>query len=245
MAKSASTAPVSDRIAQLRQTIDYHNRLYYQAATPEISDREFDRLLEELTELEKEHPELITPDSPTQRVGGAPIDKHQSVAHSVPMLSIENSYNPEMLRDFDKSVRKLLGAKLAVEYCVELKIDGVAMSIRYENGTLVVGATRGDGEQGDDVTHNLRTMPDVPIRLRGQSLPGVFEARGEIYMTRAELIRINRDRASRGEEAYANCRNLAAGTLKLLDPKIFQTRKLCFFAYALGATEGFNATTHQ
>ncbi|MFO0936594.1 MAG: NAD-dependent DNA ligase LigA [Gemmataceae bacterium] len=232
----------SQRAAELRKEINRHNRLYYQDATPEISDREFDRLLEELTRLERDHPELQTPDSPTQRVGGAPIDEFRSVTHRVPMLSIDNSYNADDLREFDASVRKLLGE--APAYVVELKIDGVAMSLSYEQGRLVTAATRGDGERGDDVTHNLRTIPDVPLVLETTSPPALFEVRGEVYLTRADLVRINRVRVENGEEPYANCRNTAAGSLKLLDPRESAKRKLRFFGYALGAVEGVAVTSH-
>ncbi|HJZ91819.1 MAG TPA: NAD-dependent DNA ligase LigA [Gemmataceae bacterium] len=231
------------RAAELRRLIDHHNRKYYVDSAPEISDREFDRLLEELQQIEKSHPELAAPDSPTQRVGGAPIDEFRSVRHRVPMLSIDNTYNPTELREWDKTTRKLLGGETPC-YVVELKIDGVAMSLTYENGLLTVGATRGDGERGDDVTHNLRTMPDVPLRLSADKPPKLFEARGEVYMTRAELIRINRARVEAGEKPYENCRNLTAGTLKLLDPKQSAGRKLRMFAYELGAVEGLGIKSH-
>jgi DNA ligase (NAD+) len=231
------------RAAQLREQIDHHNRKYYVDAAPEISDREFDRLLEELQQIEREHPELITPDSPTQRVGGAPIDEFRTVKHRVPMLSIDNTYNANELREWDKSTRKALGGEQPV-YIVELKIDGVAMSLTYENGLLTVGATRGDGERGDDVTHNLRTMPDVPLKLHADKPPKLFEARGEVYMTRNELIRINRGRVEAGDKPYENCRNLSAGTLKLLDPKASAGRKLRLFTYALGAVDGVTVKSH-
>jgi DNA ligase (NAD+) len=234
----------AQRAAELRQLIDHHNRKYYIDAAPEISDREFDRLLEELQKLEAAHPELSTPDSPTQRVGGAPIDEFRTVRHRVPMLSIDNTYSPNELREWDKSTRKLIGGE-AVTYVVELKIDGVAISLTYEDGLLTVGATRGDGERGDDVTHNLRTMPDVPLRLTADKPPKLFEVRGEVYMTRAELIRINRARVEAGDKPYENCRNLTAGTLKLLDPKQSSGRKLRLFTYALGAVDGLAITSHR
>ena len=234
-----------ERAEQLRQTIDYHNRKYYQDAAPEISDREFDRLLEELQTIERDHPELITPDSPTQRVGGQPIDEFHTVPHRVPMLSIENTYNAEDLHDWDRSLRKLLGETEPIVYIVELKIDGVAISLTYIDGLLQVGATRGDGERGDDVTHNLRTMPEVPLRLNTTNPPALFEARGEVYMTRADLIRMNRLRVERGEKPYENCRNLTAGSLKLLDPKQSAERKLRLFAYELGAIDGLPISSHR
>jgi DNA ligase (NAD+) len=228
----------------LRRQIDYHNFKYYVDARPEISDREFDRLLEELKKIEAAHPELVTPDSPTQRVGGQPIEGFRTVRHRVPMLSIDNTYNADELREFDKRVRKALAKGEAVTYVVEPKIDGVAMSMTYERGAFTVGATRGNGEEGDDVTHNLRTINGLPLRLRGAHPPALFEARGEVYMTREELARINRDRAEKGLEPYANPRNLTAGTLKLLDPRQTAERHLRVFAYGTGAVEGVEIMTH-
>lgn len=233
----------AERIAALRRQIERHNYLYYVDAKPEISDREFDKLLEELKKLESEHPELITPDSPTQRVGGQPIEGFKQVRHRLPMLSIDNSYSADDLREFDARVRRGLGGE-KVTYVVELKIDGVAMSLTYEDGRLTVGATRGDGERGDDVTHNLRTIPEVPLRLHTTKPPRVFEARGEVYMTRAELVRINRERKDAGLEPFMNPRNLSAGTLKQLDPRETARRKLRLFAYALGALDGIEVKTH-
>ncbi len=230
-----------ERIAELCKLINHHNRLYYVDAKPEISDRAFDRLLEELTTLEQKHPEFCSPDSPTQRVGGEPIAGFATVRHREPMMSIDNSYSADDLREFDKRIRKLLQGE-AIKYVVELKIDGVAMSLTYIKGAFEVGATRGDGEQGDDVTHNLRTIHDVPLRL--PKSPAHFEARGEIYMTRADFARYNRGRAERGLEPAANPRNLSAGSLKLLDPRECGRRRLRFFAYALGPCEGVEVATH-
>jgi len=234
----------SARATELRRQITHHNHRYYVDAAPQISDREFDKLLDELKKLEVEHPELVTPDSPTQRVGGAPIDGFTTVTHRMPMLSIDNTYNANELREFDRSARKLLGGD-EIQYVVELKIDGVAMSITYENGLLTSGATRGDGEHGDDVTHNLRTINGVPLSLHTDKPPALFEVRGEIYMTRAELVRINRERTEAGEKPYENPRNLSAGTLKLLDPRLCAQRRLGLFAYALGAVEGVTIRSHM
>src|SRR5438552_167881 len=234
----------ASRIAELRRKIDRHNHLYYVEAKPEISDRGFDRLLEELQALESQHPDLVTLDSPTQRVGGQPIAGFRTVRHREPMLSIDNTYNPGELREFDARVRRLLGDE-PVTYVVELKIDGVAMSLTYEGGAFTVGATRGDGERGDDVTHNLRTIREVPLRLRSDDPPALFEARGEVYMTRADLIRVNRQREEAGEEPYANPRNLAAGSLKMLDPRQSAQRRLRFFSYGLGAVEGVRTNSHN
>ncbi len=229
------------RAEELRRLIDHHNRLYYVEAKTEISDCDFDRLLEELKSLEEAHPELATPDSPTQRVGGQPVDGFATVRHREPMLSIDNSYNAADLQEFDKRVKKLLKGE-AVRYVVELKIDGVAMSLAYRDGRLEVGATRGDGEQGDDVTHNLRTMHDVPLKL--PESPALFEARGEVYMTRADFAKYNQTRVAKGLEPAANPRNLSAGSLKMLDPKLVAQRKLRLFAYALGACEGVSVRSH-
>jgi DNA ligase (NAD+) len=237
-----ATKPAA-RAAELRALIDHHNHKYYVDAAPEITDRAFDRLLEELTNIERAHPELVTPDSPTQRVGGAPVDELNSVRHRVPMYSIENSYNPDMLREWDKSVRKALGAE-PVTYVVELKIDGVAMSLTYENGLLTRGVTRGNGEVGDDVTHNVRTIPEVPLRLHADRPPAVYEVRGEVYMARADLVRINRLRTEAGDKPYENCRNLTAGSIRMLDPREVARRSLRFFAYALGAVEGSAVHAH-
>lgn len=234
----------AERAAELRQLIDHHNRKYYVDAAPEISDREFDRLLAELVQLEETHPQLRTPDSPTQRVGGEPIDGFRTVTHRTPMLSIDNTYNEAELRDFDAGLRKLLENE-PIHYVVELKIDGVAMSMTYEDGLLTVGATRGDGERGDEVTHNLRAMPDVPLRLNAKNAPKLLEVRGEVYLPRAELVRINAERAKAGQEPYANCRNLTAGSLKLLDPKESGKRRLRLFAYGIGAVEGFESASHM
>lgn len=233
----------AQRAAELRQLINHHNYQYYVLAKPEISDREFDRLLEELKQLEAAHPELQTPDSPTLRVGGQPIEGFATVTHRVPMLSIDNTYNEAELREFDKRLRKALKGE-PITYVVELKIDGVAISLTYEDGLFVLGATRGDGERGDDVTHNLRTVRDLPLRLQDDHPPRLVEVRGEIYMTREDLVRVNEERKKQGEEPYANPRNLAAGSLKLLDPKLCAERRLRLFAYGIGASEGIEFTRH-
>ncbi len=235
---------LAKRAAELRATIDEHNRKYYVEAKPSISDREFDKLLQELIDLEKKHPELVTPDSPTQRVGGAPIDGFAKVKHLAPMMSIDNSYDAADLRKFDADVRKGAGPG-EIAYSVELKIDGVSISIVYEDGLLKTGATRGSGEIGDDVTHNLRTIPGIPLRLNSKKPPQLFEVRGEIYMTRAELVRINAQKVAAGEDPYANTRNLTAGTLKQLDPKESAKRKLRLFAYGTGMMDGVEIATQR
>ncbi|HMF18827.1 MAG TPA: NAD-dependent DNA ligase LigA, partial [Gemmataceae bacterium] len=234
---------IQDKIDELRRQINHHNHLYYVDAKPEISDREFDKLLEDLKKLEAEHPELITPDSPTQRVGGQPIEGFATVRHREPMLSIDNTYSADELREFDKRIKKLLGGE-AVTYVVELKIDGVAISLTYEKGLFTVGATRGDGEQGDDVTHNLKTINGLPLRLHTKSPPTLFEARGEVYMNREDLAKLNRERIAKNLEPFANPRNSTAGSLKLLDPRLAAKRHMRLFTYSLSASEGVEVKTH-
>ncbi|HVS35258.1 MAG TPA: NAD-dependent DNA ligase LigA, partial [Gemmataceae bacterium] len=234
---------LAQRAAELRRQIDHHNYLYYVEAKPEISDKEFDKLLRELEQLEAEHPELATLDSPTRRVGGQPIEGFATVKHRIPMLSIDKATTPAELREFDNRVRKALG-KEPVRYVVELKIDGVAISLAYVHGLLQLGATRGDGVHGDDVTHNLMTVKGVPLRLHTDDPPALFEARGEVYISRADFARLNEERARAGEEVLANPRNSTAGSLKLLDPKLAAKRRLRLFAYSLGAVEGATVHTH-
>ncbi len=233
----------SKRAAELRQQINHHNYQYYVEAKPEISDRDYDFLLKELETLEAAHPELRTPDSPTQRVGGQTLEGFATVRHRVPMLSIANTYNANELREFDARIRKLLG-NAPVRYVVELKIDGVATSLTYEDGVFTVGATRGDGEKGDDVTANLRTVGGIPLRLRTDRPPQLFEARGEVYMSTADFARLNERRAADGKETLANPRNSTAGSLKLLDPKLCAKRHLRLLTYALGSVEGVVVKTH-
>jgi len=233
------------RIEELRELIRYHEYKYYVENEPEISDFEFDRLMAELRELEKKRPDLVTPDSPTQRVGGKPLEAFEVVEHRVPMQSIDNTYSVDEISEFHERVSRLLHGE-AVEYIVELKIDGVAVSLLYEDGIFVRGATRGDGQRGDDVTENLRTVKEIPLRLRpAKAVPPVLEARGEIYLAKAEFQRINREREKRGEPLFANPRNAAAGSLKLLDPRITATRRLGLFSYGIGYAEGIDVTTHE
>ncbi len=224
----------AERIEQLREEIRRHDRLYYVEAAPEISDRRYDRLLEALEALEAAHPELITPDSPTRRVGGEPIEGFATVEHSAPMLSINNTYSEDELREFDARVHRALGER-PVRYLVDPKIDGVAVSLRYEGGLLALAATRGDGRRGDDITSNARTIRSIPLRLVGRQVPGVLEVRGEVYWPRSVFNAYNARRVEQGLEAFANPRNGAAGTLKQLDPRIVAERGLAFIAHGLGA----------
>lgn len=243
MAKKATTPLPAVRIAELCKQINHHDFKYYVEASPEISDKEYDRLLEELQALEVAHPTLVAPDSPTQRVGGQPIEGFRTVVHRVPMLSIGKTNSDADLLEFDNRIRKLLG-KQKYRYVVEPKIDGVAISLTYRNGLLDVGVTRGDGEKGDDVTHNLRTVGGVPLRLHTDEPPVLFEARGEVYMSKADFARLNQKNQESGEKIYANPRNLAAGSLKLLDPRECATRKLRMLAYSTGVVEGIELKSH-
>lgn len=231
-------------IEKLREEIRRHDRKYYIEAAPDISDREYDALLERLKKLEAEQPDLITPDSPTQRVGEQPVSGLEHVEHRVPMLSIDNTYSIEDLQQYGARIAKALPGE-KIEWVVELKIDGVAVSLLYEEGKLVVGATRGNGQIGDDITHNIRTIRDVPLQLHGKKLPSELEVRGEVYMTNADLVRLNEEQAKRNQPPYANTRNVSAGTIRLLDPRITAQRRLRFFCHSTGYVEGFKAETHM
>src|SRR5688572_12760226 len=238
--KGAASA-AAKRAKQLRDEINHHNHLYYADARPEISDREFDTLLQELIELERANPQLITPDSPTQRVGGDVQTELKPVKHAVPMMSIDNTYNEDEVRAFDERVRKNLGGGERPTYVLEPKIDGASVSLRYENGQLVLAATRGRGNVGDDITINARTIKSIPLTLRKDGAkiapPAILEVRGEVYMDNEDFQRVNKEIEAEGEEPYANPRNLTSGTLRRLDPKIVSKRRLRFLAHGLGQVE--------
>ncbi len=238
-----STPSIQQQIERLRAEIRQHDVLYYVHNRPEISDGEYDRLFADLKRLEAEHPELVMPDSPTQRVSERPLEAFASVKHTVPMLSIDNTYNEKELITFDNRVKKYLGDQ-EYRYVIEPKIDGLAMSLRYEGGRLVRAATRGDGETGDDVTANVRTIRSVPLQLVGPHLPENLEVRGEVYMPKDSFEELNRSCEETDEEAFANPRNAAAGSLKLLDPQITATRGLAFFAYSIAETSEPIASGH-
>jgi DNA ligase (NAD+) len=233
-----------DRITQLRTDIRRHEELYYVHSAPEISDAEFDTLLHELERLEEEHPDLVTPDSPTQRVAGQPTQGFPTVEHLSQMLSLDNAYNEEDLRAFDERLRRGAGlGESAVPYVAELKIDGLSIALTYEHRRLIRGATRGDGLRGEDVTANVRTIRSIPLNLRGGP-DARFEVRGEVFLPRASFERINEERADAGEPLYANPRNVAAGTMRNLDPALVARRGLKAFVYQyVGPTEG--APTHH
>ena len=234
----------ADRAEKLRRAIERHNRLYYNEADPEISDAEYDRLFNELAKLEAEHPELVTADSPTQRVGSAPGEGFATVVHRVPMLSLANAFDEEDVAAFDRRVREGLEAS-EVEYSAELKFDGLAVTLAYEDGLFAQGATRGDGAEGEDVTANLRTVRTIPLRLEGRKPPKLLEVRGEVLMMRRDFEAINKRAAAAGEKTFVNPRNSAAGALRQLDPRLTAQRRLSFFAYGVGAQQGFDApATH-
>ncbi|MHC4585882.1 MAG: NAD-dependent DNA ligase LigA [Planctomycetota bacterium] len=229
----AKKEDIKTQIEHLRSEIREHDYLYYVLDQSKISDRQYDELFAELKALEQANPQLITSDSPTQRVSGRPLEGFVTVRHAIRMLSMDNTYNADELRAFDERVRKQLEG-MDYDYVVELKIDGLAISLRYEGGVLVTAATRGDGRVGDDVTANVRTIKAVPLVLRGGNIPAVLEVRGEVYMPTSAFAELNKLRTEAGEPAFANPRNAAAGSLKLLDAKITSSRNLSFFAYTMG-----------
>ena len=236
---------VQKEIAQLREELQRHNYLYYVETRPEISDLEFDRLLKKLQDLEEKHPEYDSPDSPTHKVGGEPIAGFKTVQHRQPMLSIDNVYEIDKIRDFDTRLKKLLGSDDDLAYIAEYKIDGVAISLIYEYGRFVQAVTRGDGRQGDDITHNARIVMGVPLRLIGDDLPPVLEVRGEVFINNPDFAHLRATQEQAGEHVFVNPRNTAAGALKLLDPNIAVQRKLRFFAHGSGYLEGVEFATQM
>ncbi len=238
------------KINELRETIERHNRLYYLEARPEISDRDYDRLMRELMDLEQAFPGLTTPDSPSQRVGGAPLEKFRTVEHKVPMLSLDNTYSREELQDFDGRVARVLGAG-RYDYFVEEKIDGVSITLIYENGFLKLGATRGDGRYGDDITENIKTLGSIPLRIPAPEssfqgpVPKLLEVRGEAYISKDQFEKMNAGKEKNGEELFANPRNACAGSLKLLDPKLVARRKLDALIHGLARYEGKDGPQSQ
>src|SRR5258706_14263482 len=235
---------IEKAIKDLREEIQRHEDLYYLQDNPQISDREYDALIEKLRELEEKNPQFISPDSPTQRVGGRPAEGFPEFFHRRPMLSLDNSYNIDELRAFDERCRKLADGA-ALEYVAELKIDGLSLSNHYQDGLFVRGVTRGDGYRGEDVTSNVRTIRSVPLKLRAKSSPGPeIEVRGEAYLSRKVFERINAEREEEGEARFANPRNAAAGAIRQLDPAMVQKRRLDMFAYDLLAGERKPFATH-
>ena len=248
MAKSAKKAKAE--IAALRDALEQHNRAYYVLDAPTIPDAEYDRLMRQLQALEAEHPALVTPESPTQRVGAAPASEFGQVSHAIPMLSLDNAFSEEELQDFDRRVRERLAQNDVsltgpVEYLAEPKLDGAAVSVRYERGRLALAATRGDGTTGEDITHNIRTIQSVPLRLSGGNPPAVLEARGEVFMPKAGFKAYNEKAAESGGKLFVNPRNAAAGSLRQLDPKLTAERPLDVFFYGLGELEGIDPPSSQ
>ncbi|MEN9944871.1 MAG: hypothetical protein RLY18_829 [Pseudomonadota bacterium] len=233
---SQSRSSAADRYHYLQQELARLEHAYYVLDQPLVPDAEYDRLYRELLELEAQHPDWVTPDSLSQRVGGTPLKEFMEIKHSVPMLSLNNAFEESELIGFDRRCREGLGLD-RVEYACELKFDGLAISLRYENGVLVQAATRGDGASGEDVTSNIRTIRAIPLRLLGPNLPNVIEVRGEVFMHRTDFEKMNKIAAANGEKEFANPRNAAAGSLRQLDSKITAKRPLSFFAYGLGALE--------
>lgn len=236
--KKQTARKLEQELETLRDTLHHHNYLYHTEDSPEITDAEYDQLFRRLKEIEAEHPDLVTPDSPTQRVGAAPLSEFTQVTHELPMLSLDNAFGPEDMFDFDKRVRKLLESDSAVDYVCEPKIDGVAVSLLYEDGILVRGATRGDGTTGEDITSNVRTIESVPLKLKGEGYPTRLEVRGEIYIAKSTFVRLNQEALETGGKVFANPRNAAAGSVRQLDPRLTAKRQLSMFCYSVGLVEG-------
>jgi DNA ligase (NAD+) len=235
---------VEGRIKELRELINHHNYLYYVLDNPQISDAEYDKLMRELIDLESQFPELVTPDSPTQRIGGEPLPAFERVTHREAMISLADAFNEGELRDFHRRVVAAVGEQ--VEYVVELKIDGLAISLTYENGILVTAATRGDGTVGEDVTQNVKTIKSVPLRLNlpPDKTPPLIEVRGEIYIPKEDFLKLNQEREDMELPTFANPRNAAAGSIRQLDPKIAAQRPLSTFMYGIGYREGIEFESH-
>lgn len=230
---------IQQRLDALRDEINGHNYLYYVLDSPEVPDSEYDRLLRELNEIEKQHPELISSDSPTQRVGATPLDSFSEVQHEVPMLSLGNAFSDQDMEDFDRRIREGVESE-NIEYAAEPKLDGLAISLLYEKGILIRAATRGDGRTGEDVTLNIRTIEAIPLKLRGKDYPSLIEVRGEVVMPKAGFDKLNRQQLEKGEKPFVNPRNAAAGSLRQLDPKITATRPLSFYSYGVGLIDGMS-----
>ncbi|HVK02157.1 MAG TPA: NAD-dependent DNA ligase LigA [Armatimonadaceae bacterium] len=235
----------AERARLLRDEVQRHNIAYYVHDDPKVSDAEYDALMNELVALETKFPELVSPDSPTQRVGAGPLEGFGQVRHRRPMLSLGNAFSTDDLREFDKRAKRALGMDLdaPVEYIGELKLDGLAVSLTYERGVFVQGATRGDGTTGEDITQNLRTIKSLPLRLHGENPPELIEVRGEVFLTHGEFARINAERETSGEPTFANPRNAAAGSLRQLDSSITSRRRLQVFFYGLGESRGYTPRT--
>ncbi len=239
-----SDRALATEAASLRQQLERANRAYYELDAPEISDEEYDRLFRRLQEIERDHPDLATPDSPTRRVGGAPAEYLPKVRHGVPMLSLDNAFTAEELRAWHERMARADGRATTARLALEVKIDGAALSITYHNGILVRGVTRGNGVEGEEITGNVRAIQDIPLAIDGDALPARFEVRGEVYIPRRAFARVNSDRERDGLEPLQNPRNAAAGALRALDPAEARRRRLRFFGYQLVVLEGEHAGCH-
>jgi len=235
---------MKERLQELKQLIARYDHAYYVLDQPEVADAVYDAAFHELTQLEAEHPEWITSDSPTQRVGGEPVAAFSRIQHELPMLSLQNAFSEEDIVAFDKRIRDKLSADGLVTYACEPKLDGLAVSLLYVDGVLQHAATRGDGQVGEEVTHNIKTIRSVPLRLMGPAIPARIEIRGEVYFPKAAFYQLNTQLAEAGEKTFANPRNAAAGSLRQLDPAITATRPLSLCCYAIGAAENFAIATH-
>ncbi|QJD29513.1 NAD-dependent DNA ligase LigA [Methylococcus geothermalis] len=242
----SAPAELIEKVNKLREEIEFHNVRYYQLDDPLITDAEYDRLMAELLAIEARYPELVTPDSPTRRVGAPPVEAFAEVRHEVPMLSLENAFSDEDVAAFDRRVRKEL-SRDEVDYVAEPKLDGLAVNLLYQDGVLVRAATRGDGEVGEDVTHNVRVIRAIPLRLRGDGFPVHFEVRGEVFMPKRGFLALNERARRSGEKVFANPRNAAAGSLRQLDARVTASRPLSFYAYGIGAfpEDRLPATQHE
>src|SRR3989449_2511865 len=241
---SSKATTVDKRAAELRDILDYHLYRYHVLDDPEVSDAEYDRLYDELVALEEANPKLVTPDSPTQRVGAPPSERFQKVEHLTPMGSLEKVTDDESLFKWAEDVRKRLDSDEPVAYVIEPKIDGLAVSLTYENGLLTRGATRGDGVQGEDVTVNLKTIKAIPLRMQGDDAPGVVEVRGEVYLPLSSFRELNERIAELGQKLAPNPRNAAAGSLRQKDSSITASRPLSIWVYGLGAAESLRVSSH-
>ncbi|MGO9395488.1 MAG: DNA ligase LigA-related protein, partial [Desulfobaccales bacterium] len=235
-----------DRVRELREQINYHNYRYYVLDDPVISDAEFDRLLRELSALEERYPRLLTPDSPSQRVGAAPLNKFETVRHRLPMISLENAFSEGEVREFEERLHRFLRSEEPIQYVMEPKVDGCAIELVYEEGRFHVGSTRGDGVRGENVTQNLKTIHTIPLQIltRKEPAPELLEVRGEVYMDLSEFQKFNEQRLSQGEPAFANPRNAAAGSLRQLDPGVTAARPLKIFCYGVGEVRGRSFASH-
>jgi DNA ligase (NAD+) len=241
----AESKKAAARVSNLRELLERYNYRYHALDDPEVPDAEYDRLMLELRALETQYPQLLTPDSPTMRVGAAPVAAFGTVRHRVAMLSLDNAFTDDEVRDFDRRIHERLGETAPIRYSAEPKLDGLAISARYENGVFVQGATRGDGETGEDITQNLRTIKALPLKIRAQKPPRVLEVRGEVFMPLAGFKRFNEEAVARGEKTYVNPRNAAAGSLRQLDPRMTAARPLDLFIYGVGIIEGGELPPHH